>query len=178
MVAERFSLTDDPLLFTIGIATRNNTEMGRTISGFIDTNVPGMPALMENVFARITASSGSRCAVYRSLNPSLTLHRIYRDRHTVNDRFRIAFTRFRVSSHSLCIETGRWNRRGRGRLPPEERLCSCGEIQTERHVVESCPATSDIRRNAGLTCVRELFNGKYAHDVACKIVYDILKVYS
>ncbi|MPC63007.1 hypothetical protein E2C01_057099 [Portunus trituberculatus] len=35
--------------------------------------------------------------------------------------------------------------RGHGRLPAEERVCSCGAVQTEIHVLESCPLTSDIR---------------------------------
>ena len=91
----------------------------------------------------------------------------------VYNRFRMAFTRFRVSSHSLCIETGRWNRRGRGRLPREERLCVCGEVQTEWHVVENCPVTRDIRQRVGLNRVQELFSGKYTYDVACKIVHDV-----
>ena len=39
---------------------------------------------------------------------------------------------------TTAIEEGRWNRRGRGRLPVEESLCSCGEIQSEQHVVADC----------------------------------------
>ena len=77
----------------------------------------------------------------------------------------------------MCIETGRWNRRGRGRLPREKRLCVCGEVQTEWHVVEYCPVTRGIRQSVGLTRVEELFSGKYTYDVCCKIVHDILKSY-
>ena len=53
----------------------------------------------------------------------------------------MAFTRFRVSGHILTKETGRWNRRGCGRLPFEG-VCVCGgAVQTERHLVENCPMT-------------------------------------
>ncbi|MPC76581.1 hypothetical protein E2C01_070998 [Portunus trituberculatus] len=48
------------------------------------------------------------------MNPCLTVHRSCRDE--INEVHRIAFTRLRVISHSLAIETGRWYRRGRGRL--------------------------------------------------------------
>ena len=178
MLAERSNMIDDPLVFAIDIARRRNTVMSRTIGGFRDTNVPEMRTLINNVHARIRASSGSRCIVYCSLNPDFAVHSIYKERHTVNDRHRIAFTQFRVSGHSLCIESGRWNRRGRGRLPVEERLCVCGEVQTERHVVEVCPVTADIRQRTGLAEIEELFNGKFSNDIACKIVFDILKLYS
>ena len=55
---------------------------------------------------------------------------VYRNRRFTNDVQRVSFTRLRVSGHNLAIETGRWDRRGRGRLPPEERLCACGEVCT------------------------------------------------
>ena len=48
---------------------------------------------------------------------------------TVPEWQRIAFTRFRLSSHRLRIETGRWSR-----LPREQILCDCGanEPQDEK----------------------------------------------
>ena len=62
----------------------------------------------------------------------------------INELERMEWTRLRLSSHSLAVEVGRWNRRGRGRLPMEERLCVCGQIQTEQHVIEICPRTQPI----------------------------------
>ena len=56
-----------------------------------------------------------------------------------------------LGAHSLAIETGRWNRRGQGRLPREQRLCTCGDIQTERHVIETCPLTNPLRQHYGFT---------------------------
>ena len=46
---------------------------------------------------------------------------------------------------------GRWNRRGSGRLPLEERLCICGEEQTERHISEQCPKSLSLRLQHGVT---------------------------
>ena len=75
------------------------------------------------------------------------------------------------------METGRWNRRGRGRLPVEERLCVCGLIQTERHVVETCPITQDIRQKYNVSTLRDLFIENRPAENLCKIIHEILAVY-
>ena len=49
-------------------------------------------------------------------------------------------TRLRLSSHRLAIETGRWSR-----IPRDNRQCSCGAIQTEKHVICFCPLSQSIR---------------------------------
>ena len=78
---------------------------------------------------------------------------MYEKKQSINDIHRIYFTFIRVSGHSLDVETGQWNRRGRGRLPMEERLCVCvcvcvyGDIKTEQHVVEKSPQTKQINSN-------------------------------
>ena len=116
--------------------------------------------------------------VYRNaINVNLTVHDIYTKRHNVFESHRVAFTRFRVSSHSLAVETGRWNRRGRGRLPVEERLCPCGEIQTEEHVVNSCPLSQHIRDEYEFTSIADLMSDKFSIETVCKIIYDILNLY-
>lgn len=56
-----------------------------------------------------------------------------------------SFTRCRVSGHFLGCETGRWSKRGRGRLPMNERLCECGSVQKERHVLQDYPRPQHIR---------------------------------
>ena len=46
--------------------------------------------------------------------------------------------KFRLGSHFLPIETGRWNR-----TPRNERLCStCGVLGDENHVIYSCSQIS------------------------------------
>ncbi|MPD01169.1 hypothetical protein E2C01_096687 [Portunus trituberculatus] len=40
-----------------------------------------------------------------------------------------------VPIHWLAVKVSRWNRRGRGRLPLEERLCPCGMVQTEDRII-------------------------------------------
>ena len=102
-------------MFSVGIVTKANITMSRIIIEFIVNNVAGMHDLLLNVHECIAASSGSRCAVYRSINPGLTAHSMYRVQYV-----QIFFTRF---GHSLCVETGICNRRGRGRLPLGECVC-------------------------------------------------------
>ena len=71
----------------------------------------------------------SRRAAYLELNPNLTVHPLY-NANNIPEHCRISFTRIRLSSHYLKIETGRWSR-----IPREERLCSCCEVQSEIHVL-------------------------------------------
>ena len=71
-------------------------------------------------------------------------HVVARDRIT-------ALARFRMSSHNLGIETGRWGGQAgggkRARVARSQRLCPCcttGERDDEMHVFH-CPAYSDLR---------------------------------
>ena len=83
---------------------------------------------------------------YKDLNPTLEKSCLYTQ--DVPEHVRIKITRLRLSSHNLKIETGRWSR-----LPKEERLCSCGVIQTERHIIENCTLAERIREKYSLNNV-------------------------
>ena len=96
----------------------------------------------------------------------------------INEFHRISFTRFRLCGHSLAIETGRWNRRGRGRLPVEERLCGCGLLQTERHVIEVCPLTDHLRNYYNVNVFEDLFTDVFPHERVCKMLHEVLKILS
>ena len=63
----------------------------------------------------------------------------------IDERKRVVFTKFRLSSHTLKVETGRWSR-----TPREERLCECGEIQVKTHIVFFCNKTNDLRKKYGV----------------------------
>ena len=92
----------------------------------------------------ILEKKGSKFAMYVKLNPTLATHRLYTDRHTIPDKLRIVFTRFRTSSHRLRVELGRWSR-----VPAELRTCPCGsgDVQNEEHVF-ACQRTAEVRRRA------------------------------
>ena len=55
-----------------------------------------------------------------TINPALNVNNIYLQREYISERERLAFTRFRLSSHNLKKNTGRWLR-----LPRGLRLCIC-----------------------------------------------------
>ena len=68
--------------------------------------------------------------VYLQMNPELTLSPFLQRVDAVGK----SMVKFRVGSHNLPIETGRWNR-----TPREERLCAtCGVIGDEDHVLFRC----------------------------------------
>ena len=113
---------------------------------------------------------------YMTLNPSLSIHPIYKERGGVNEIHRMAFSRLRVIGHNLAIETGRWNRRGRGRLEVAERLCQCGDIQTEKHVFDSCPFTQIVRDEFGFVTWDQLINEESQFPIA-DITYKILDTF-
>ena len=78
---------------------------------------------------------------YITINPSLRMHEKYTILNDIPEWARVSFTRLRLSSHYLKIETGRWSR-----TPRCLRLCECGEVQTEEHVLISCPYSNELRQ--------------------------------
>ncbi len=122
MWQERSGMSDGPLVLDIRVTLASRTQTARCIDSFISTEPPTMSAIINNVCSSIAHLDSSRCTAYKEINPRFTVHDIYKQKHVINEFHRISFTRFRVCGHSLAIDTGRWNRRGRGRLPVEERL--------------------------------------------------------
>ena len=177
MWRERQEFHDDPLMLAMRMVRNANVPAGRLINSFLDSEVPTNDDIMNIVREKLRTKTTSRCVIYKEINPDLVINPIYVEKHCINELHRMSFTRFRVSGHSLAIETGRWNRRGRGRLPFEERLCGCGQVQTERHVVQDCPLTHNIRQMYNIEFLEDLFSGKYSPDIACRISYEILDIY-
>ena len=86
---------------------------------------------------------------------------------------RVAVTRFRLSSHALFIERGRWNKPRK--IPLEERLCGlCGVVESEYHCIVVCPRFVNERRNRLPIALQErpcmdhlinFFNSKNEHEL-------------
>lgn len=71
-------------------------------------------------------------------------YKIYLDVIKV-EKFRTAFSRFRMSSHRLQIEVGRWHKPQP--VPLNERKCLyCNIIEDEFHFVLECQKYNDIRK--------------------------------
>ena len=80
------------------------------------------------------------------INPDLSLHKAYTTTEYVNERERLVFTKFRLSSHHLKIETGR-----RARIAADDRICDCGQgVQDECHVLFACPKSASVRQRFGV----------------------------
>ena len=88
----------------------------------------------------VVGASGTKFQTYVALNPDLSQHMLYtRCAPVVPDYLRITFSRYRLSSHRLRVEIGRYQGTSH-----DERLCSCGlGVQDELHIF-ICPRVEDV----------------------------------
>ena len=138
-------------------ALRLNRQAGTAASSYIDNLVAATPdslrkASLQSVQERIRGSESSRKKAYTEFNKEFTLHPVYT--RNVPEWARIAFTRMRLGSHRLRVETGRWSR-----IPREERICPCrSAVQTEAHVLVQCPMTEPLRGNFPMLKFDDVFS--------------------
>ena len=177
LCSERADMVDDPFMFTFNLVSGQRYNTQRYVIGLVD-DVDDLQVGMDRIKESIFASQSSRRRTYLEFNPSISVHSIYTSKHNILERDRISFTRFRISSHSLAVEVGRWSRRGRGRLPLEERLCQCGEVQTELHVAHHCILTQHIRDMYNFALLSELFSGRFSDAETSHIINMILSVFN
>ena len=171
-------LDDDPLMLALRtvMGARYNTK--HFIQDLLCNDVDDVEVGIQEVKQSVRDSTSSRRCTYLEINPRLSVHAVYSMTERVAERDRVAFTRFRVSSHSLAVEMGRWSRRGRGRLPLEERLCVCGQVQTEVHVVEHCILTVYLCVSHNFSRVQDFFCGTFSNVITCNNIRRILDIYS
>ena len=142
---------ETPLRRIYKICEQKRTYGYKFIEKLISPNAERISSISE-IFAN---EAGSKALIYKEINPELKVHPVYRSKEYIIERERLVFTRFRLSSHHLKIETGRW-----ARIDAEERLCGCGlGVENEAHVLFDCPKTEEIR-------VRYNVNREIYRDVA------------
>jgi len=177
--ATRHSTQDDPILVALRICTDANTQGARLLNASTHheslLRAEAMRVLAD--FCREKSLTATRFRTYVELNPTLDTHAVYlRQLSSLEEHHRLAFTRIRLSSHELRIETGRWSR-----TPREERRCGCSlnTVQDETHVTFTCPKTEEIRSKYptllhNVQTLRELM----AKDIVqcCAFFFDILNV--
>ena len=126
--------------------------------------------------ARNKPESATKYITYKSvLNPSMIVHKVYSDIQYIPDYMRQAFSRLRLMSHDLKIETGRWSR-----IPREMRRCQCDglSVQTEYHVLVSCTLTRLLRIKYDLNRIQNL-DDLFEHgeiSIVCKYIYESLNI--
>ena len=150
---ERRGMPYDPWVHAVKLTLATNTLTSKHIHSLINNYVDDVTVGIESLKQSIASSTSSRRQSYVIMNHNLSVHSIYKCHDKTDEIYRIAFSRLRVIGHNLTIETGHWNRLRRGRLEVAERLCPCGDVQTELHVLESCPLTQDIRTTHNLESV-------------------------
>jgi len=134
---ERNGFTDDPLMFAMELI--KNSKMEKYIHNIISEE--HIETGIESLKQSVRNSQKTKMKTYVNLNPSLSVHPVYVIKDaSIQEYLRTVFSRCRLSSHKLKIETGRW-----ARIEQEKRLCLCGNIQTEEHVLLHCVLTYHIR---------------------------------
>ena len=132
-----------PVQRAIELARAHASPMGTYIENLL-TSHPGTPATaLSEVRDRIRCATNSRAVTYKAINPTLEVQTAYRAKvsppHTYEPH-RLAFSRLRLGSHRLRVETGRWSH-----TPRDQRLCSCGPyVQDEDHVIRWCALTRHV----------------------------------
>ena len=136
-------------MHSVSITRSDNPVMTQYIDSLLHNEEDIIDIDIQNRMTRVERSKRTKLIMYRSINPTFEIHPIYKDKCGVDDYLRIAFTRFRTSSHRLRIETGRW-----ARIAPERRLCQCGNgVQTEKHVLCNCELVHRIRERYGCSTI-------------------------
>ena len=96
---------------------------------------------IQNWQSRLAESS--RAIFYRSF--ATFQFQPYLDKINVS-KYLQAYSKLRMSSHRLEVESGRWVRPNR--VPIHERKCSfCNILEDEYHFVLQCSAYSELRKN-------------------------------
>lgn len=129
----------DPLKISLDLARSCRTHSAKLIDAALGCDLDIVELGKENLKRKVSASSSTKRVTYRLLNPTFESPEMYKSK-SIPEHLRTAFTRFRLSSHRWKVETGRWVR-----IPPEQRLCDCGSIQNEEHVLLFCEKSSEIR---------------------------------
>ena len=131
---------------------------------------------LDDIKFNLPDSDRTKSLYYYSINPRLQTHDIYLGKHSVPEYQRLVFTRLRLASHKLKIETGRWN------VPPipvADRFCTCGRVvQDEKHIIESCRISQPIRIQYPniLFSIQNILNTLDKQE-ACLLCYKIYSLY-
>ena len=166
--------SDDPLYMAIELVRQANTTSYRII-------IRDMQQVNENIIQKerekiqvsVRNTRTTKRQTYVNLNPKLCSPQIY-TKVEIPEYKRVEYTRFRLSSHNLKIETGRWSRISR-----ENRKCICemNAIQSEDHVALECPLTAEltISHNIVAESLEQLFDKCTSENV--DYIYKLKKMF-
>ena len=121
ILSKREGMKDDTFMLVWNICRNANTRGYRYLKTIIDDGDP-IQSDIASLRHEVGSSTRTKPRTYVLLNPDLSVSPVY-GRTSVPEYQGIALSRFRVSSHNLAIETGRWSR-----TPRERKLCPCGMV--------------------------------------------------
>ena len=139
--------TDSPLKHALDINLQSKSPMGKYYRKEIESEgIDPVHRDIANQMESTKTSGATRMLTYMSLNKSLVVHPVYHG-YKVPEYQRVIFTQYRLGSHRLMVERGRWTR-----TPREERVCPCNNInvQDEHHVLCECNITKQARIDHGV----------------------------
>ena len=115
MLSERQGMIDDPLIFAMDLTRERNVKLYDVIQQLLLPDHIGNA--LRDLRTKCWTSEGSKFKTYVQINPDLEVHKTYTKCIQLDlpipEYTRVAFSRMRLSSHRLRIETGRW-----ARIPP------------------------------------------------------------
>jgi hypothetical protein len=160
------------LEFVINLAITTRCPAGLLLHDLVNEHQSQKELHCVSVQQAVLSSDSTRRVAYRNLNPTLSVSQAYTS-SSIPECNRIAFTRLRLSSHHLQYEMGRWTR-----VPPEQRLCRCGAVQTDSHVLLECVHTQQARLTNNITNCTNLSDLYDNFDIIfisqlCKDVLDV-----
>ena len=158
--------------YVFDLAQNVKCPAGKVLQDLLAENGTHKDQYQEAVLQAVRSSTSTRRVAYRNMNPTLSVSYVYSN-SPVPEHSRIAFTRFRLSSHNLPYEMGHW-----AHVPPELRLCSCGSVQLDSHILLECVNTQPMRLSnkiSNCACLNDLFQNNDVMDV-CNLCYEILKL--
>lgn len=139
-----------PLMFALELCRSVNSPMAHYIDKLLDMK-DVMSDDRDSLVSQIKGRDTTRFSEYVKLNKHLCTPTFYQE-WDIPEFVRISVTRFRLSSHRLKVETGRW-----ARIPRDLRVCLCGNgIQDEHHIIFVCPFTEMINRQIRESCDGDL----------------------
>ena len=165
---------DTPLIKIYKICESKRTGGFRFLENILN---PVAGNQQSSLVQNFTNATTSKAATYKMINPDLSRHEAYTTTEYLNERERLAFTKFWLSSHHLKIETGRW-----ARIAAEDRICDCGQgVQDESHVLFACPKTATVRQRFGVNDVvysdiGELMCSMEVHKLVT-FVYECMRIF-
>ena len=138
-MASRTAHHQDPFSHAMEIVNSFNKPMSKYITSIKDGSNFALTEL-QGIKELVSSASGTKFRTYVQLNPDFAVHALYSPSAPVlPDYLRITFSRYRLSSHRLRVEIGRYQG-----TPHDQRVCSCGiGVQDEQHIFV-CPRVKEL----------------------------------